>query len=43
VIDVDGNVQPGADEFADIPRDLLNSMFKTMVKTETVDEVFFGE
>ena len=43
VIDVDGNVISGAEEFADLPKDQLNQMLKTMIQTEQYDNVMVEE
>ena len=43
VIDVEGNVMPGAEEYADIDRPILNKMMKTMLQSEVFDQVFVEE
>jgi 2-oxoisovalerate dehydrogenase E1 component alpha subunit len=42
-MDVEGNVQPGAEKYADLPKPFLNSMLKSMIQSEVYDNVFFGE
>ena len=43
VIDVEGNVIPGAEQYADIEKGTLNKMMKTMLTSEIFDEVFVEE
>lgn len=43
VIDDEGNVMPGADQYADVDKPILNKIMKTMLQSEIFDQIFVEE